>query len=78
MQRMARYNRWQNEIYTASPMFGEAERRKRARRLFRLDPKTLSHMLWADQSLDEPVLPTCQAQAGIPESFGLTLPIGGI
>ena len=49
-QRMARYNRWQNEsIYAAASSLSDEARRLDRGSFFRSIHATLSHILWADQ-----------------------------
>lgn len=50
LQRMARYNRWQNEnLYSAANTLGDAARRQERGSFFGSIHATLSHILWADQ-----------------------------
>lgn len=50
VQRMARYNRWQNEsIYTAADGLSDAARRMDRGSFFQSIHATLSHILWADE-----------------------------
>ena len=50
LQRMARYNRWQNiSIYGAADGLSDAERRADRGSFFQSIHATLSHILWADQ-----------------------------
>ena len=56
VQRMARYNRWQNEnLYGVADRLSEDERRRERGAFFGSIHKTLSHILWGDQDLDEPL-----------------------
>ncbi|MEM7328844.1 MAG: DinB family protein [Pseudomonadota bacterium] len=49
-QRMARYNRWQNEnLYGASDALSDADRRLDRGSFFKSIHATLSHILWADE-----------------------------
>ena len=49
VQRMARYNRWQNEsLYGVADALSDAERRQERGAFFGSVHKTLSHLLWAD------------------------------
>ena len=49
VQRMARYNRWQNEsLYGAADRLSDAERRSDRGAFFQSIHGTLSHILWAD------------------------------
>lgn len=50
VQRMARYNRWQNDsIYGAADGLSDAERRQDRGSFFKSIHATRSHILWADQ-----------------------------
>ena len=50
LQRMARYNRWQNDsIYGAAETLSDADRRADRGSFFKSILATLSHVLWADQ-----------------------------
>ena len=50
VQRMARYNRWQNEnLYGVADRLTDEERRRERGAFFGSIHKTLSHLLWADQ-----------------------------
>jgi len=50
VQRMARYNRWQNEnLYGAAERLSGEEREKERGAFFGSIHKTLSHLLWADR-----------------------------
>ncbi|MCR9269911.1 MAG: DinB family protein [Hyphomonadaceae bacterium] len=50
LQRMARYNRWQNEsIYGAADSLSDADRRLDRGSFFQSIHATLSHILWADE-----------------------------
>ena len=50
LQRMARYNRWQNEnLYGAANTLGDTARRQERGSFFGSIHATLSHILWADQ-----------------------------
>jgi uncharacterized damage-inducible protein DinB len=72
VQRMARYNRWQNEnLYGAADRLSPEERAKERGAFFGSIHKTLSHLLWADRVwmgrfTDQPRPP-----GGIPESVAL-------
>ncbi|MEM7458942.1 MAG: DinB family protein [Pseudomonadota bacterium] len=50
VQRMARYNRWQNEnLYGAASALSDADRRLDRGSFFQSIHATLSHVLWADE-----------------------------
>jgi uncharacterized damage-inducible protein DinB len=49
VQRMARYNRWQNEnLYASADRLSDTERRSDRGAFFKSIHGTLSHILWAD------------------------------
>jgi uncharacterized damage-inducible protein DinB len=49
VQRLARYNRWQNDnLYGVADRLGDAERRRDRGAFFGSIHGTLSHLLWAD------------------------------
>src|SRR4029450_9880640 len=50
VQRMARYNRWQNEsLYGAAGTLSDAERRRARGAFFGSIHATLNHVLWGDR-----------------------------
>ena len=50
LQRMARYNRWQNDsLYTAADTLSDEARRQNRGSFFKSIHETLSHVLWADR-----------------------------
>ena len=50
VQRMARYNRWQNEnLFGVADRLSDEERRHDRGAFFGSIHKTLSHLLWADK-----------------------------
>ena len=50
VQRMARYNRWQNaNLYGVADTLPDEERRRERGAFFGSIHKTLSHLLWGDQ-----------------------------
>src|SRR5947209_6825715 len=73
VQRLARYNRWQNKnLYGVADGLSDEERRRERGAFFGSIHKTLSHLLWADQawlSRFEPDM--AQQRGGIPESVTL-------
>jgi uncharacterized damage-inducible protein DinB len=73
VQRMARYNRWQNQnLYAVADTLGDDERRRERGAFFGSVHKTLSHLLWADRiwmSRFSPDVP--KPEAGIPESVSM-------
>ena len=68
-QRMARYNRWQNEnLYGVAEGLPEAERRRERGAFFGSIHKTLSHLLWADRIWMSRFTDLPRPQGGIRES----------
>jgi uncharacterized damage-inducible protein DinB len=72
VQRMARYNSWQNEnLYRVADGLADEERRRERGAFFGSIHKTLSHLLWADRvwmsRFGEGEAPV----AGIPQSVSL-------
>ena len=56
VQRMARYNRWQNaNLYGVADTLSDEERRRERGAFFGSIHNTLSHLLWARPHLDEPL-----------------------
>jgi uncharacterized damage-inducible protein DinB len=80
VQRMARYNRWQNEnLYGVADRLSDEERRRERGTFFGSIHKTLSHLMWADtiwMSRFTPDVP--KPAAGIPESVSLFPDWGGL
>ena len=72
VQRMARYNRWQNQnLYGVADTLGDEERRHERGAFFGSIHKTLSHLLWGDQVWMSRFADVTRPQAGIPESVSL-------
>jgi uncharacterized damage-inducible protein DinB len=72
VQRMARYNRWQNEnLYGVADTLSDAERRRERGAFFGSIQKTLSHLLWGDQIWMNRFTDTPKPAGGIPESVAL-------
>lgn len=72
VQRMARYNRWQNEsLYGAADGLGDDERRRERGAFFGSIQKTLSHLMWADTIWMSRFGVGDAPNAGIPESVSL-------
>src|SRR5208282_1316623 len=72
VQRMARYNRWQNEnLYGVADRLSDEERRRDRGAFFGSIHKTLSHLLWADRIQMSRFTDLPRPQAGIPESVSL-------
>jgi uncharacterized damage-inducible protein DinB len=65
VQRMARYNRWQNQsLYGAADALADDERRRERGAFFGSIHKTLSHLLWADRIWMSRFTPDVAAPAG--------------
>jgi len=72
VQRMARYNRWQNEnLYGVADRLSAAERACERGAFFGSIHKTLNHLLWADQVWMHRFAGTPKPQGGIAESVSL-------
>jgi uncharacterized damage-inducible protein DinB len=69
VQRMAHYNRWQNEnLYGVADGISDAERQRERGAFFGSIEKTLSHLLWGDQSWMSRFTDLPKPQVGIPGS----------
>ena len=72
VQRMARYNRWQNEnVYGVADRLSEEERRRERGAFFGSIHKTLSHLLWGDRIWMSRFSDVPRPPGGIPESVSL-------
>jgi uncharacterized damage-inducible protein DinB len=73
VQRMARYNRWQNEnLYGAADRLSDEERRRERGAFFGSIHKTLSHLMWADaMQMSRFTSAVPKPEVGIPESASL-------
>jgi len=72
VQRMARYNRWQNEnLYGVADRLPAAERQRERGAFFGSIEKTLSHLLWGDQAWMSRFTDLPKPQVGIPGSVTL-------
>jgi uncharacterized damage-inducible protein DinB len=72
VQRMARYNRWQNEnLYGVADRLSVEERRRERGAFFGSIEKTLSHLLWGDRIWMHRFADTPKPQGGIAESVSL-------
>src|ERR1700747_2126539 len=72
VQRMARYNRWQNEnLYGAAEGLSPEEREKERGAFFGSIHKTLSHLLWADRVWMGRFTDQPRPAGGIPHSVSL-------
>jgi uncharacterized damage-inducible protein DinB len=72
VQRMARYNRWQNEnLYGVAERLPAEERQRERGAFFGSIHKTLSHLLWADRIQMSRFTDLPKPQAGIKKSVSL-------
>jgi uncharacterized damage-inducible protein DinB len=72
VQRMARYNRWQNEnLYGVADTLSDAERQRPRGAFFGSIHATLSHLLWGDRAWMSRFAGTPRPEGGIPESVSL-------
>jgi uncharacterized damage-inducible protein DinB len=72
VQRMARYNRWQNaNLYGVADTLSDAERRCARGAFFGSIHATLNHLLWADRIWMSRLAGTPRPAGGIPESVSL-------
>jgi uncharacterized damage-inducible protein DinB len=72
VQRLARYNRWQNEnLYSVADRLTAAERQRQRGAFFGSIHKTLSHLLWGDQIWMSRFAAAPKPQGGIAESVTL-------
>src|SRR5215211_5562315 len=72
VQRMARYNRWQNEnLYGVADALSEEEQRRERGAFFGSIHATLNHLLWADRIWMSRFAGTPRPEGGIPQSVGL-------
>jgi uncharacterized damage-inducible protein DinB len=72
VQRMARYNRWQNQnLYGVADRLSAEERRRERGAFFGSIHQTLSHLLWGDRIWLSRLAGAPQPPGGIPESVAL-------
>jgi uncharacterized damage-inducible protein DinB len=72
VQRMARYNRWQNaSLYGVADGLSDAERRRERGAFFGSVHKTLSHLLWGDRIWMSRFTDLPRPAGGIAESVSL-------
>ena len=72
VQRMARYNRWQNEnLYGVANTLSDEERRRERGAFFGSIYATLNHLLWVDRMWMSRFAGTPRPEGGIPQSVAL-------
>lgn len=72
VQRMARYNRWQNQnLYSVADLLSDDERRRDRGAFFGSIHKTFSHLLWGDRAWMSRFTDVPRPAGGIPESATL-------
>lgn len=72
VQRMARYNRWQNEnLYAVADNLSDEVRRRECGAFFGSIQKTLSHLLWADRMWMSRFADVPRPDGGIPQSVSM-------
>jgi uncharacterized damage-inducible protein DinB len=72
VQRMARYNRWQNEnLYGVADRLSAEERRRARGAFFGSIENTLNHLLWGDRIWMSRFAGTPKPPGGIPQSVSL-------
>jgi uncharacterized damage-inducible protein DinB len=79
VQRMARYNRWQNQnLYGVADTLGDDERRRERGAFFGSIHNTLSHLRWGDQmwmsrwsDVSAPSRDLARSQDGVPDFVSL-------
>jgi uncharacterized damage-inducible protein DinB len=72
VQRMARYNRWQNaSLYGVADALSDAERRRERGAFFGSVHNTLSHLLWGDRIWMSRFTDMPRPEGGIAESVSL-------
>ena len=72
VQRMARYNRWQNEnLYGVADRLSDEERRRERGAFFGSIHKTLNHLLWGDRVWMSRFADWPKPEVGIPDSVAL-------
>ena len=78
VQRMARYNRWQNEnLYGVADTLSDLERRKERGAWFGSIHKTLNHILWGDKSWMSRFTDLPRPTVGIPDSVSIVFGLVG-
>jgi uncharacterized damage-inducible protein DinB len=72
VQRMARYNRWQNEnLYGVADLLSDDERRLERGAFFGSIHKTFGHLLWGDRAWMSRFADWPKPTVGIPDSVSL-------
>jgi uncharacterized damage-inducible protein DinB len=72
VQRMARYNRWQNaNLYGVADSLSPQERERERGAFFGSIHKTLSHLLWGDRMWMSRFAEVSRPRGGIPDSVSL-------
>lgn len=72
VQRMSRYNRWQNEnLYGVADRLSDAERRRERGAFFGSIHNTLNHLVWADYQWMSRFSDWPKPSVGIPNSVSL-------
>jgi uncharacterized damage-inducible protein DinB len=72
VQRMARYNRWQNQnLFGVADRLSDDERRSERGAFFGSIHKTLSHLMWADELWMSRLTNARAPEGGIPQSVSL-------
>jgi uncharacterized damage-inducible protein DinB len=72
VQRLARYNRWQNgNLYDVADGLSDEERRRERGAFFGSIHKTLSHLAWGDRMWMSRLAGTARPPGGIAESVSL-------
>lgn len=72
LQRMARYNRWQNDsVYSAAGTLSDAARKQDRGSFFKSIHATLSHILWADRIWMSRLSDWAPPGIGIPDSVNM-------
>ena len=72
VQRMARYNRWQNQnLYGAADRLSDADRRRERGAFFGSIHNTLNHLLWGDRSWMARFTASPRPTVGIPGSVSV-------
>ena len=77
VQRMARYNRWQNaNLYGVADTLSDEERRRERGAFFGSIHKTLSHLLWGDRIWMSRFTPRWRSRRPASRSRSRSIPTG--